>query len=287
MIDSLLICTDMDRTLIPNGPQPESPMSRKYFSSLVSRPEVKLAYVTGRDQKLIQQAISNYNLPRPDFVIGDVGTTIYQIEQEGTWTRQKAWEDQIAKEWAGKTHADLKHLLKDLHALRSQEPAKQNQFKLSYYVPLHVNQHALTALIEQRFSSIGVKASLIWSIDEPAGIGLLDILPATASKFHAIEALMAMSGFSHDNTVFSGDSGNDIEVVASPISSVLVANSQPDVQELALLLAKENDCSQQLYIAQGNFKGMNGNYSAGILEGIVHYYPEVEEWIEVKQKVEL
>ncbi|MCW9030062.1 MAG: haloacid dehalogenase, partial [Gammaproteobacteria bacterium] len=37
--------------------------------------------------------------------------------------------------------------------------------------------------------------------------------------------------------------------------------------------------SESLYIAQGNFFGMNGNYSAGLLEGVVHYMPIVQEWL--------
>jgi hypothetical protein len=34
-----------------------------------------------------------------------------------------------------------------------------------------------------------------------------------------------------------------------------------------------------LYLAQGGFLGMNGNYSAGILEGIAHYHPETQLWM--------
>ncbi|HEY9701794.1 MAG TPA: HAD family hydrolase, partial [Allocoleopsis sp.] len=69
MIDKLLICTDLDRTLIPNGEQPESPNARQLFSQLVSNSWVSLAYVSGRDQELVQDAIAQYQLPTPNFVI--------------------------------------------------------------------------------------------------------------------------------------------------------------------------------------------------------------------------
>ena len=279
MNDRLLICTDLDRTLIPNGPEPESAMARRYFSALVERPEVVLAYVSGRHRELVQQAIDEYSLPVPDFVIGDVGTTIYHVGQEQDWQRQREWEQKIAADWGEKSHANLKEMLDDIHDLRPQEDAKQNNFKLSYYAPLQVDRDAVSRLIEQRFEEAGVSASLIWSVDEPAATELLDILPASASKFHAIEALMQMQGFSYQDSVFCGDSGNDIEVLASPVPAVLVANSQPDVRELAGFLAKENGYSRELYIARGDFLGMNGNYSAGMLEGIVHYYPRVLDWI--------
>jgi len=279
MPDKLLICTDLDRTLIPNGPQPESPGARKYFSTLVERPEVVLAYVSGRHRDLVQQAIKNYSLPMPDFVISDVGTTIYHVGKDKRWERQTEWEDRISADWGGLQHSDLKMMLNDINALRPQESAKQNHFKLSYYVPLQSSREAITALITQRFKDVGVKASLIWSVDEPAGIGLLDILPAGASKYHAIEALMNIHGFSYANTVYCGDSGNDIEVLASPIPAVLVGNSQPDVRELAELLARDSGYSDQLFIAKGGFAGLNGNYSAGMLEGIAHYYPGVQKWM--------
>ena len=91
--------------------------------------------------------------------------------------------------------------------------------------------------------------------------------------------LMKMSGFGYENTLFSGDSGNDIEVLASQVAAVLVANSQPKLRDLAIILANQNGCSDRLYIAKGDFHGMNGNYSAGILEGMSYYFPYTMDWI--------
>ena len=245
MTGQLLICTDLDRTLIPNGPQSESPNARQHFATLCACPEVTLAYVSGRHRALIEQAISNYRLPQPDYVISDVGTTIYVVGSDNRWTRQQAWETEIAKDWAGKSHADIKSMLSTLPALRAQETAKQNAFKLSYYVPLQADHRELSRLIEQRLQDKGIASRLIWSIDEPAGIGLLDVLPARASKYHAIEALMQSNGHSYADTVFCGDSGNDIEVLASPIPAVLVSNSQPQVRELANQLARDSGHADQ------------------------------------------
>ena len=279
MTEQLLVCTDLDRTLIPNGPQSESPQARVRFAALAGRPEVMLAYVTGRHRVLVQKAITYYQLPLPDFVIGDVGTTIYRVGPQQDWVRQATWEAEIGKDWRGHGHRDIKSLLIDMSALRLQEGAKQNDYKVSYYVPLQSDRRDLSHRIEQRLRENGVAARLIWSVDEPAGIGLLDVLPARASKYHAIEALMGMHGFDQSDTVFCGDSGNDIEVLASPIPAVLVANSQPEVRDLARRLARDGGCSEQLYIAQGGFMGMNGNYSAGMLEGIAHYHPDTVAWM--------
>ncbi|MGA9573722.1 MAG: HAD family hydrolase, partial [Lysobacterales bacterium] len=72
MANRYMVCTDLDRTLIPNGPQSESPAAEGYFSSLVSREEITLVYVSGRHRELVEQAIEQYRIPVPDFVIGDV-----------------------------------------------------------------------------------------------------------------------------------------------------------------------------------------------------------------------
>jgi HAD superfamily hydrolase (TIGR01484 family) len=280
MTDRLLICTDLDRTLLPNGPQPESPAARQHFAALVARPEVSLAYVSGRHRALVEQAIEEYRLPLPDFVVGDVGSTIYHVGPTQEWLRQNSWEQEIAQDWAGQSHAGLQALLQGLPELQLQEVNKQNHYKLSYYVSLHADRPALLARIRQRLDAHGVKANLIWSIDELEDIGLLDLLPARASKYHALEALMAMQGFDYAHTVFCGDSGNDMEVLASPIPAVLVANAQPEVRELALKQAAAAGHTAQLYLARGGFMGMNGNYSAGMLEGIAHYHPQTLKWME-------
>ena len=278
MPDRLLICTDLDRTLIPNGPQPESPGARRRFALLAERPEVTLAYVSGRHQALIEEAIATYRLPLPDFVIGDVGTTIYRVGKEHAWQRLLSWEQQIAADWEGHSHGDLLALLKDLPVLRMQELSKQNRLKLSYYLPLYQDIDKLAVAIRERLEAIGVRARLVWSVDDISDIGLLDVLPAGASKRHAIEALMREQGFELQDTVFCGDSGNDMEVLISPIQSVLVGNSRGDVKRLARELSAEAGTSDRLYIAEGGLLGMNANYSAGMLEGIVHYHPQSNDW---------
>jgi hydroxymethylpyrimidine pyrophosphatase-like HAD family hydrolase len=188
-------------------------------------------------------------------------------------------EQGFASDWAGHSHAELMELLRGLPDLQAQEAAKQNVYKLSYYVPPAADRAALSAVIRQRLTAAGIHAALIWSTDELLDIGLLDVLPERASKLHAVEALMQMNGFDCSNTVFCGDSGNDIEVLASVIPAVLVANAPADVRQLARQLADESGHGEQLYIAQGGFAGMNGNYSAGILEGIAHYHPAAGDYV--------
>lgn len=275
MIQPLLICTDLDRTLIPNGEQPESPQARLLFRQLVSNSQITLAYVTGRDQVLVQEAIAEYELPVPNFVIADVGSTIYEIKNN-QWLRLTDWDNQISVDWQHKTQTDLVNFFADFDHIKLQEISKQGLHKLSYYVSLNAELEPIITKIQAKLTAEKIQANIIWSIDEKAHVGLLDILPLSANKYHAIAYLMKSQNFTLDNTVFSGDSGNDLDVLMSPIKSILVGNAHLDVKEKIQSAMNQVGLKDSIYIAQGKSSKLNGNYSAGILEGIFHYFPDVQ-----------
>ena len=274
MTTPLLLCTDLDRTLVPNGAQPESAGARARFARLAERPEVTVVYASGRDRGLIEEAIRRYELPRPDFAIGDVGTSLYDL-RGGDWQPWTRWHLLIAPDWAGCDRARLAELLTGIDVLRPQEAARQNIYKLSYTVPLHVDRAATDAQVDTRLRAHGIATSRIWSVDEAAGIGLLDVTPRRASKLHALEFLQAELGFARTRVLFAGDSGNDLPVLASAIPSVLVANATAEVAQEAVMRATSAGHQAALYLARGAFLGMNGNYAAGILEGVAHFQPDL------------
>jgi HAD superfamily hydrolase (TIGR01484 family) len=278
MTSRILLCSDLDRTILPNGAQPESTRARPLLRALAGRDEITLAYVSGRHQALLQQAIDEFDIPVPDFAIGDVGTTIYEI-QNGNWQPWQHWYNEIAPDWNGKEREDLHQLFMDINMLELQEPEKQNVFKLSYYAPQDCDTKALLNQMRKRLTAENVRASLIWSIDEITHVGLLDVLPERATKLHAIEFLMKQKHFGIEQTVFAGDSGNDLPVLTSKINSVLVKNAREDVRKEALSKVNTDGHPGSLYLAQGDFMDMNGNYSAGVLEGLAHFIPESKAWL--------
>lgn len=268
----LLLCTDMDRTVIPNGAQTEHPDARRRFAEFCGLDDVTLVYVSGRHQALVQEAVKNYALPQPDYAITDVGTKIYRAGDEH-WLAMDDWELEIDKDWNGKSHHEIKQLLSVFSELRLQELSKQNTHKLSYYLPANQPQEMLLMRMQDCLQREGVDASLIWSVDEPNSIGLLDVLPRHATKLHAVEFLQRILGYGREEVIFAGDSGNDLAVLSSPVYSVLVANATDEVKSEALRLAESNGNLDTLYIARAEAMGMNGNYSAGVLEGVWHFAP--------------
>lgn len=274
----ILLCSDLDRTILPNGLQPESPQARPRLRRLAERPEVTLVYVSGRDEALLKEAVREFEIPLPDFAIGDVGTTLYAVSGE-RWQVWEAWRDEIGPDWGGLDQPALAELLADMPDLTLQEPEKQNAFKLSYYAPRETDTESLLESMRSRLEARGVRASLIWSIDEMARIGLLDVIPASATKVHAIRFLMRAKGFTLARTVFAGDSGNDLPALTSELQAVLVRNAAEEVRAQALREAQAAKRADRLYLARGGFLGMNGNYAAGVLEGLAHYLPETEPWM--------
>ncbi len=273
-----LLCTDLDRTLLPNGEAVESAEARPGVRRFASHSGVSLAYVSGRDRGLVQEAIGQYGLPQPDWVISDVGSSLHRIEA-GLWSRSDAWEDRVGQPWGGRTAADLAPLLAGLDGIEQQEPAKQGRHKLSYYHRLGVDAQELEARVRGTLEAAGIGAHLSLSLDEAAGVGLLDILPSSAGKLQAVRFLMEQQGFDLSNTLFAGDSGNDLEILVSPVASVIVANASSELIATAQRLAASQGQAERIHVARGGFLGMNGHYGAGILEGIGHFYPDLVPWM--------
>jgi hypothetical protein len=277
----LLLCSDLDRTLIPNGSAPESAQARPLFNRLATYPKLRLTYVTGRDKRLVEQAIETFNLPDPEFVIGDVGTTLYHLIG-GQWISNRRWQKRIGRDWQGYSHEDITSWLHEIETdgFRLQPPEKQNRFKISYFTEPSINPQSLKKRITEIFYRHGIAANLIWSLDEADQRGLLDVLPVRANKLEAIRFLMTEEKVDESRVVFAGDSGNDLDVLASGLKAIVVNNAAADIEQQALDKLSARGNADRLYKARGGWRGMNGNYAAGVLEGVFHFFPVTADWLQ-------
>lgn len=278
MSERLLLCSDLDRTLLPNGHQPESPEARPRLRRLAQHPDLILAYVSGRNIDLIEAAIELYHLPHPAYALADVGTSIYRW-QGGDWRLWESWRQKIGHDWQHYRNHDLRPLLDDIEELALQEETAQHDYKLSYYAMPDLVDSGVLLELRRRLRELHIDFELVWSVDETSNTGLLDILPASATKLGAVRFLMRELDLGRHHTVFAGDSGNDLDVLASDIPGVLVANATDEVRQQALREAEARNRAADLYCARGGFLGMNGNYSAGVLEGLAYFHPEARGWM--------
>ncbi len=262
---ALLLCTDMDGTVIPDGRHPEAPDARPAFAAFCAQPHVTLVYVTGRDRGLVQKAIAEFSLPLPDYAITDVGSMIYAV-QDGAWTEWTAWNDELARDWAAMDGTGIARLFSEIPGLRLQEESKQNLHKVSFYFDAATNREHLRQTVEKQLADLNLRCNCIWSVDPVLGYGLLDLLPKGANKLLAIRFLQERLSVGQEDVVFAGDSGNDMQVFHSEIRSILVGNADEEVRQEAVEAVTQSGRSNLLYCARGF-------YAAGVLEGIRHYQP--------------
>ncbi|MCP4700370.1 MAG: HAD-IIB family hydrolase [Gammaproteobacteria bacterium] len=271
------LCSDLDRTLLPNGEEKESPQARPLLRALAKHPGLTLAYVSGRNLDQLQAAISEYALPVPDYAVGDAGTNIYTVKKdENAWESWWDWEAEIAQDWHGFHRPEVAVLLMGTEGLRLQPPSRQNIYKLSYYASMDIDREQMSAAIKKRLAGCKISVSLSWSVDDLEQKTLLDVVPARATKFHAVEFLMARLGFSKARTVFAGDSGNDLSALTGGLQAVLVKNARKEIRKAAQDKARAQGFEDKLYLAKGGFLGLNGNYASGVLEGLAHFLPEIQ-----------
>ncbi len=266
----LLLMCDLDRTVIPNGQEPVSLQAMDLFKNFVKQKTVILAYASGRSLQLIKSAIKEYGLPFPSIAVGDVGTSIYECKQ-GKYRKNTGWSDKISGDWRGKTGKDINKIVCGILELTLQEKEKQNTFKQSYYIDPEDITGDLLKKIETRLKNARIAAQVVSSIDQTQKIGFIDIVPRSADKKHALQYLEKFLKLSRRQIIFAGDSGNDVQALASGYNAIVVANARKEIKMRVRALSRKQSIISSIYFAHGGFKGMNGNYSAGILEGIAHF----------------
>jgi len=61
------------------------------------------------------------------------------------------------------------------------------------------------------------------------------------------------------------------------LQAILVKNASKNVRKEAMKILSHKQMTDRLYLARGDFFGMNGNYTSGVLEGLVRFFPETEQ----------
>ena len=86
----------------------------------------------------------------------------------------------------------------------------------------------------------------------------------------ALEYVAEEYGVAREDVVFCGDSGNDIFPLTAGFSGVLVRNADDQLVANVRAAMRENP-GLKVYFARGDFKGLSGFYTSGVIEGGYHY----------------
>lgn len=259
-----MLASDLDGTLIPPTLHEARQDEIARFRGAWSDKAIELAYVTGRDRDLALRGIEHFDLPLPDLLVCDVGTSVWtrRGEHDG-FEQDAAYRSRMLDALGGARREDIVSAMASLRGLELQEERKQAEFKVSYYVDPERSTH-LRSDVLGALSPFTVPPKAVWSHDPHSGRILLDLLPRGVAKHTALEHLRIQAGYDPDEIVYAGDSGNDFDAFLSGHPAIVVANAPEELKREVRAEAERAGILDKLYFARSPF-------AAGVLEGCRHF----------------
>ncbi len=219
-----VLATDLDGTFLGGTPA----MRRTLYDWIEdNRHEVGLIYVTGRDPHFLP-TIWDEGVPVPDYVVGDVGTTIAQVTGREIATIP-ALEDDIARRW-GDRGDEVRRLLHGAPGLREQETPFR--YRLSY----HYDPAAFDPSVVPPVEALGLDVLISHEC-------YLDVLPGGVSKGPSLLRLMGHLGLAEDRMLVAGDTLNDLSMFETGLAGAMVGGSEAGLVKLAPRLPRAHVCT--------------------------------------------
>ncbi|WP_162026360.1 MULTISPECIES: HAD-IIB family hydrolase [unclassified Lentimonas] len=255
-----VLVTDLDGTLIPLKDSAENTEALNILADNISDKNIKFVYATGRHYASVLEAMKQYELPKPDWIICDVGTSIY-IKDDSGYTPFKHYQEYLSTRTQKLPRERIEELLSHIAGLNAQDSEHQGLFKISYYCRITLLEQ-LIHQVNGKLKQLNLPYHCMGSIDPFENRGLLDILPTSVDKSHAIDWLTTHANFSSEEVVYAGDSGNDYAALCA-FKSILVGNASDGLAE-QVIKSKAHSAAKTFYHAKGFA-------TSGVVEGCKHY----------------
>ena len=260
-----VLATDLDGTLIPLEGVPENRDDLQRLRTFLLNSEICIIFVTGRHIDSVQVAIAENNLPVPEFIIADVGSSIYRrananASQETQWEHLADYQSLLDTKLNGQQRAEMQRIACGQSGVRLQEQEKQGRHKLSFYVDA-ANLNNVGDEISAAISKKGNQFSMICSTDPFNGDGLIDILPAGVSKAFALNWLLKQQKIASSEAIFAGDSGNDYAAMIGGFNTIVVGNASDELRTKVIDFFDRKNCRINLHCARSKA-------TSGVLEGV-------------------
>lgn len=202
----MLLATDLDGTFLGGTSEDKE----KLYNLLQRQKEIQLVFVTGRGIHSVLSLLENNTLPRPEYIICDVGATVTHLP---TLTAVEPVQSDIASRWPGE---QVRETLKTVRGLLHQEA--HQQYRCSYY---YDNS---TDIDSAREIAAALQCDLVLSAGK-----YLDILPAGVNKGFTLKQLLEVLALPHQKVLVAGDSMNDYSMYETGFKGVVVGDSEPEL----------------------------------------------------------
>ncbi|MBU4459973.1 MAG: HAD family hydrolase [Verrucomicrobia bacterium] len=255
-----LVASDLDGTLIPPADAAGSDGGlREFARALRVAGGVSLAYLTGRTLGSALDAVRDHGLPRPRFIAGDVGTSVYAY-RAGRWVPSRSYRAALRAAWRGFTAPRIAPLIEGIGGMVLQPPDRQGEFKASFFAEVPRRPQALRDRIAQRLARHGLACCVAISLDPAGCTGLVDVLPPGANKGAALRHIVRRLRLQADAVVFAGDSGNDLDGFLGGFPAVVVGNAPAEVRRTVARHARRLGLGDRIHFARAA-------HAKGVLEG--------------------
>lgn len=204
----MVLATDLDGTFLGGS---DADRQALYDWIEANRDSVALIFVTGRDPEFIAQ-LCDGGVPWPEYVIGDVGTTIARVEP-GTGIRPIAeLEAEIAAAW-GDAGPKVRTALADAPGLSVQPTAFR--YRVSFdYDPARYDPAA-----ERAMQDLGLDVLI-------SDNRFFDVLPRGVSKGPSVTRLVDFLGIDPTRVLVAGDTLNDLSMLQLGLPAVAVGGAE-------------------------------------------------------------
>lgn len=233
-----LIVTDLDNTLTGD------PEALAEFNEIIrDREDIGFGIATGRRLDSAMELIEELGLPRPDVMDTDAGT---QLHYGDKLTPDLSWRKQIGHAWKP---GEIRDILDKLPGMYLQEESHLSEYKISYEIDL--KEAPSVTKIRRMLRQAGLQAKVVLSLDM-----YLDILPVRGGSELSMRHLLWKWGFSPENVLVAGDSGNDAGMLLGRTLGVVVGNHAKELNKLRK--------RPRVYFAKAA-------HARGVLEGMSYY----------------
>ncbi|HTN07183.1 HAD-IIB family hydrolase [Agriterribacter sp.] len=231
----MLLATDLDGTFLGGDPVQRAALYR----IINSHKGLQLIFVSGRGLATILPLFEEPLMPKPGFIICDVGATIVN---GNSLEPVEPIQSLIEERWPGKKKVAA--LLAGVKGLTPQDVPQQR--RCSYFYNDHTDVDDLKYKVEQ------LNCDLVLSAGKFA-----DVLPKGINKGYSLQLLAKQYHFTIENILVAGDTFNDLSLFATGYKGVVVGNAEPGLREATADLPA-------IYHAKEDGAG-------GILEAMQHF----------------
>jgi glucosylglycerol-phosphate synthase len=234
----MLLATDLDGTFLGGSPEHR----HQLYQLITVHPDIELIFVTGRGLESVMPLLSDPQIPKPKYIICDVGCTVVDGH---TLHAVGEVQGRIDERWPGeyKIHAAVEHI----DGLVRQDVPQER--RCSYFVNPEVMEENLQELLrigDELGCDVLYSASLY-----------LDFLPRHVNKGTTLTALSEFLEINKADVMVAGDTLNDLSMFEHDFVGVCVGESEEG-------LLKATEGRARVYHARAAGAG-------GILEAISHF----------------